>query len=280
MAYKHTSETLRKAFFGDRWSAVFCGSRLTVKHRTDVKRPRPHGKRKPIRGFSRGSRLRMLKMAAEIEWRLLGDSIFITLTIPDECGVGTPDSRTAMRHGFVRYMESYLQEQIPILWRVEWKRRKSGVCTGKFAPHIHLLVLGVKYVPQEKIRAWWRKITGKEGPLSTDVRDVKGGEMAAVYIAKYCAKSDTVPSLDNVTYLNNAGRQWGVHRRGLVPRCRECNFDFLTREIVAWLRRVAGAKLHWYDPTIDEGFTLLGDVAKIVGEKLLQTALDSPMYTW
>jgi hypothetical protein len=263
----------------DRWTMKLQGNLLSVKHLTDVKRPPPKGPRGNCKGFTRAVRLRLLKLIATIDWEKCKRGVFVTLTYPDGDEVPTFKQRNKDRYLFWRYVEKYLGRKLPTIWRCEWKPRLSGANKGIYYPHFHLLMMGVEYVSWETIRSWWRTITKKEGALATDIRRVEAGKMAALYVSKYVGKVDQLVSLDNASYLNNAGRQWGVLRRGMLPRFPVHYVDDLTVEIVAHLRRAAGACLPWYDPTVDEGFTLLGERAKALGNLLLAKGLDYQTFT-
>jgi hypothetical protein len=244
--------------------------------RNNLPKPKPHkrGPRGNCKGFTRPSRLRLLKWIATIDWRKVPDALLITLTYPDEVGVRTYKERSKDISRFVRYVEGYLGYHVAVLWRCEWKKRQSGQNVGKLFPHIHLLTFGASYVAHQKIREWWRGITKAEGPLATDVRKAKKGEVAAVYVAKYCAKVDEFGSLDYASYLNTLGRGWGVRRRSLVPLHHVRWYLRLDQEMVHRLKGIAAEKLPWYDASLDEGFTLFGGIAVYVAKLLSVKALD------
>ena len=110
-------------------------------------------KRGKIKGFSRGSRGRLLKTVG----RLRQDSlpVFVTLTYPDEFPVTPERWRRDLAALWRR-----IRRQWPTgaaIWKKEFKRRKSGVNEGKVAPHYHMLLWIPKWVAQEKadwIRRW------------------------------------------------------------------------------------------------------------------------------
>ena len=94
-----------------------------------------------IKGFSRGSRRRLLRLMGKLNLAAAGPCTFVTLTYPDEF----PADRaiwTAHRDEFLRR----IRRQFPGawgLWRREVVRRKSGGHEGSWAPHFHLLLWGV-----------------------------------------------------------------------------------------------------------------------------------------
>lgn len=224
--------------------------------------------------FSESSRLRMLKFIATVEWGKIPNAVFITLTYPDERAIRTHWDRNKDRALFWRYMEKHLGRHVSGLWRIEWKERKSGKNRGKVLPHIHLLVFGVKYVPKEKVREWWRRILSVEGPLATHVRGYDQGEHAAIYVAKYVGKKDGSPTLDYHSYLNSTGRHWGYLRRGLIPLAERVVLHHLTEREIAFLNRAAAEKLPWIKPGTPTSFSLLGDYAVDVQKNLFRIGID------
>ena len=199
----------------------------------------PSAKRGAIRGFSRASRLRMLSMVAQMDWKGITKGLFVTLTFPDEKWPNGVDQRNKYRYLFLRHMENYLGKQIGALWRIEWVARKSGRYRGKLLPHFHLVIPGIRYIPHRLVRMWWRQVLNHRGPLATDVRRLSSRKMHQVYIAKYCAKVDPSSSLDYAAYLNTPGRQWGVHRRQLLPFHQRVTFHDLPADAVDVLRSTA-----------------------------------------
>lgn len=214
--------------------------------------------RSTIHDFTRAARQRMLRLTAKIDWGRIGKSLFITLTYPDSCGVMAPKARSMHRHVFLRSIEKYLQSQVGTLWRVEWQRRKSGARKGEVFPHVHMVMVGVEYIPWRVIRKAWRDSVHVKGHLCTDVQSVQSGEAAARYVAKYCAK---LPSLDRVPYLNNEvsrGRHWGMTRKHLFPMHNVRALQALSDEQAEELRLLASMKFAGYDPLLGGGFTLFG----------------------
>lgn len=260
------------------WEATHQGKMLKVRHRQKYVCPRPYGKRKRITTFSRHSRLRQLKLVATVNWQEIPHSLFCTLTYPDEAVHCCQSKRNRERYLFMRYVEGYLGREVPIIWRVEWKPRQSGVNKGKHVPHIHLLILNAKWIPKETLRLWWRTILGVKKALCTHIKRIPSEEIASIYIAKYCAKTASTSTLEYLTYLNSTGRHWGVHRKPLLPLHAPIEFPSLPVDFVVWLQAVASGKLGYYDPMYDEGFTLLGEFAKQIGDKLLKKSLDIASY--
>jgi len=201
----------------------------------------------------------MLKTIAKIDWGRVPYGVFVTLTYPDECWERDYYQRTIDRSRWIRDIEKYLDREISILWRIEWQKRKSGARKGQYAPHLHLMLLGVRYVAASAVRQYWRGVLRVVGPLCTDVRAVTGKEGVGRYLAKYISKAS---SLDNAAYLNRpwmAGRNWGLTRPSLVPWAdvtadRELSEEEyrLAMEALIEMRMPPGA-------ASQESFTLLGE---------------------
>lgn len=110
-------------------------------------------KRGKIKGFSRGSRGRLLKTVGRLRQEAL--PVFVTLTYPDDFPV-TPERWRRDLAALWRRIRRQWPEAAAI-WKKEFKRRKSGVNAGKVAPHYHMLLWIPKWVAQEKadwIRHW------------------------------------------------------------------------------------------------------------------------------
>lgn len=100
-------------------------------------------KRGRITGFSRTSRRRMLLFLARV--RLAEDNLplFGTTTYPDIF----PEETAKFKRDLQAFLHR-LKRRFPdggILWRLEFKRRKSGENVGKLAPHFHWLLWNVPW---------------------------------------------------------------------------------------------------------------------------------------
>ena len=159
----------------------------------------------------------MLKLIAKIDWKRVPKGLFITLTYPDAYWERDYHQRTIDRNRFIRDLEKYTGREFPIIWRVEWVPRQSGMKEGELAPHVHMMCLGVAFVPGAWVNHLWRTILDCKGDCVTFVRGIKGPEGCGRYLAKYISKAAL---LANAAYVNNpcmAGRAWGVHRPSEVP---------------------------------------------------------------
>lgn len=234
------------------------GKYLSLRFTDNVPHASPSKTRGICRGFTRSARLRLLKSIAKIHWEKFGMGLFITLTYPDEVIDRTYRQRTMDRHRFVRDTEKYLQAKLCGLWRCEWKTRKSGSRRGEIWPHLHLLIATEKYLPAAYARDAWRSIIGCKRLPSIDIMRCMHGEIAGAYIAKYMSKEDESPSLDNPSYLNNRGRQWGFIRKPLVPFHKQGIVYMPPKRVIEHLQAFARERLAWYDGSKDETFCLLG----------------------
>jgi hypothetical protein len=240
------------------WFLRIQGNLIEVRHRIELESWPVHGKRSGICTFSKQARMRMLKLIATIDWERIGNSVFITLTYPDECYCPDARTRAIHRQRFFRDLEGYVGREIACIWKTEWQERKSGEFKGHYRPHYHLMVLDVSFVPHAIVRDLWRAILGAKKHLATDVRQITGKLGAGKYLAKYIAKA---PSLDNVTKRNKQemnGRMWGYTRKHLIPFSPIEVERELSDEEVDLVMAAAEEQKPEYDRTLQNGFTLLG----------------------
>lgn len=216
--------------------------------------------------WSRGSRMNLLRYINRVDWSRIAAGLFITLTYPDADIAFTSALRTRQRSHFVLKLERQMCEKLPVVWRTEFEERKSGVYTGKLAPHHHLMIFTDKYVSQPLVKVLWSQVIESTHPyLQVNVRKIKGVFGAAKYIAKYVSKWKP---LDIAVYLNSPcefGRQWGVMRPSLIPMVSKSEFKLAADEAVRAtdLGRVTGKS---WDSEIPAGYTIFGqqDVEKFL----------------
>ena len=108
------------------WTLEIQGQRLKLIRPQPYEHKRCPGKRKSIGVFTRQARFRMLKMVASVEWQSIGNSLFITLTYPDEVAHVDHKKRNRERYLFLRYIENYLGKEVAALWRVEYVPHQNG----------------------------------------------------------------------------------------------------------------------------------------------------------
>lgn len=175
------------------------------------------GRRGVIRGFSRGSRRRLMDRFAKVK---RGGELprFLTLTFPADY----PDSRGAHRAFDVFYrrlMRHY--RNVRGFWRVEPQKRGAA--------HFHMLLWGLDG-PIGEVLDWvahnWYEIAGQGdynvylvhmGVLPGSkpcVSDVQSWRQAWAYVSKYVAKDCAD---DGGTAWGWSGRRWGMWRADAIP---------------------------------------------------------------
>lgn len=103
------------------------------------------GKRGRCKGFSFGSRRRMLDRLNSVSVAAALPT-FVTLTLPDD--VFNDDVSSFAKTAKV-WMDAFIKRLVRVspsasgFWRIEWQSRKSGKYEGKLVPHFHLLVWGL-----------------------------------------------------------------------------------------------------------------------------------------
>lgn len=192
------------------------------------------GKRERITGFSRASRRRMIERFNALDRsKVLFPPLFVTLTLPG----GPPEHWVPYAKDMERHLEAFLKRfyrfhkwgfgpNVFVMWRKEPQKRG--------APHLHLLIFNVPYVPADVVGRWWWEVVGSgdEEHLKAGVR-VEGCHTwtrAAYYLSKYLCKDDsavvhesyraayTPEELALVLQLwESPGRFWGIRRREHMP---------------------------------------------------------------
>lgn len=212
--------------------------------------------------FSRAARLRMLKCLARIDFTKVGNPLFITLTYPNREQPLTRKELNMHRFKFFRELEKKIGKQVAAIWRVEWVTRKTGEHTGKVYPHFHIILMTTQFLGHMVINAAWKKAIGEEKYVRTDTEAMANERQAVYYVAKYCAKVES-PSLVNGVNLNiPSGKDWGVHRRNLLPLATKEVFECSLRGTL-WASLLEMVN----DPEAaarsgGESFTLLGDMVE------------------
>lgn len=175
------------------------------------------GVRGKVRGMSAGSRRRLLEKLARLDITRV-HPLFITLTYadiwPDDNG-----ARQDLENLFKRLERRY--PKVSWIWRLEHQDRG--------APHLHMIVLGVPYLPVERLRRLWSAVIAYSGQqrLQVDVQAIRSWKGVMFYAAKYIAKlpegaGGAAPvQLDNLTYLpvdsETFGRVWGIMGAERLP---------------------------------------------------------------
>lgn len=208
-----------------------------------------------------------MKCISRINWKHWEKHLLLTLTYPDDHWDKCYELRTQQRDQFIRDFEDKAGRQTAMLWRVEWKPRKSGKRKGEIAPHQHLVVFGDPYIFYPWYSEKWGKILGYAKHVQVDVEPVETASDAAFYVAKYCSKQ-VVFGLDNGTYLNiKFGRPWGIHRRRLVPWATQREATDVPSNVVDVAQQIATHKLE--KPHLG-GFVLFDPEAERLYQRLVE----------
>lgn len=252
------AKRVRKAQEKVRWTVTIQGSCVKFKRSGGPMHEPPTRLDTQLGPFSKASRLRLLSFMNKVDWSLIPEPCFVTLTYPDTVIHRDYARRSLDRFLFLRYLEKHRKAKTPSIWRVEWKPRKTGRYKNKLMPHWHLLLPTVTALNENVVRDMWRKSIGHDDTyLDVDVRSVTGELGAVKYLAKYVSKQQ---SLGILAYRNTGfrfGRHWGITRKSLIPMApitvqRELTED----EILAAKQFAAGLWKH-YDFDEGAGFTLL-----------------------
>lgn len=236
--------------------------------------PKPGRTRGEVTHFSAASRKRIFEWMAKIKWADVGNSLFITLTYPDECFPADRDQMNKERYLFKRHIEEYLERDVSMLWRIEWKERKQGPKKNYIYPHLHWLVFNVDYIHYSRVNSWWKNVLGYRDYTRTETKRAYSKRKALAYVSKYCAKADG--SLVHAAYLNNPikGRQWGHLRKELLPYHDEHYLESADCEYLqqCWNDAMRG---HDYRNAFgNKSFTLFGEQASEIGNFLFGICVD------
>jgi hypothetical protein len=136
-------------------------------------------KRGLIHGFSRSSRRRMMQFLAKVCLHGLLP-LFGTTTYPDIF----PDEAEKFKRDLHTLIER-LKRRFPLiglLWRLEFKVRKSGVNVGKVAPHFHWLLWNVpqRFDYKSEPGKWAKISKGRDGTWLETVKFYDGDKIATV----------------------------------------------------------------------------------------------------
>jgi hypothetical protein len=139
----------------------------------------PQKKRGQIHGFSRASRRRMMQYLAKVRLDE-GLPLFGTTTYPDIF----PEAAEKFKRDLQTLIER-LKRRFPLvglLWRLEFKVRKSGLNAGKIAPHFHWLLWNVprKFDFKAETGKWAKVSQAKDGTWQETVKFYDGDKIATV----------------------------------------------------------------------------------------------------
>jgi hypothetical protein len=189
----------------------------------------------------------MMNLLAMINMESLGLPWMITLTFPDAFPKDA-DAVKSMLHRFsLAFLRAYGKN--PVIWREEFKERRSGSHKGEWAPHLHLLEWGVEPTGEELAwlsRTWFTIVaSGDEKHLRAGTRwePIANWPHLLCYVSKYVAK------LEEFADIPEPGRAWGVWNRELLPiklvseEIPDDRFFALRRVLRKYIERRSGRKV-------------------------------------
>lgn len=196
------------------------------------------GKRSAIEGFTDDSRKRLrdlfAKINTEYQEKYSGNKgISVTLTYPGEYD---PDPNTWKKHldNFGKSLRREYKES-SCIWVLEFQKRG--------APHFHVCVLGVNWIPYKWVNDTWKRIICNTGYARTETRAIRKNIMN--YFSKYMSKEQGTEDY--------VGRYWGVIGRENLPvvmlimSLKEEEFFRYRRVMIGWLERKLGRKIRISD---------------------------------
>lgn len=202
-------------------TGVVLGKRFSL---GQMQKPRKRG---VIFGFSRGSRIRLMRKLHIIDYEKMGVPLFLTLTYP---GHWEKDFQVWKDH-FDRFcIELDIWEPDScLIWKIEPQQRG--------APHFHCLVFGAKRLDTQEGRDWvsktWYRIVGSGDDrhlrAGTRVEHCKSVKFLLRYLVKYIGKA--------AAYDLRFGRIWGLRGRRKLEYTPITTFK-LTKDQFLCLRRL------------------------------------------
>jgi hypothetical protein len=230
----------------------------------------PRGRRGEVKGFSSAARLRLFRLINSCDLDCFGRSTFATYTWHDTVGMPEISYLTRSKSWMHRSFERVAGGKFPAIWRVEWKRRQSGIYIGEYMPHVHVLYVGCPYVHREEIERCWGVATGAGRPVWVDLREAKNVRQCMHYISKYLAKVLDSGQLGISAYLNanKRGRSWGVYRRNLLPASSIGKARLAPGKVLDDVRKLAHEAWSKVEVYGEAGFTLFGPAVQKIKERL------------
>lgn len=223
------------------------------------------GRRGSVNDFSAAARRRLLKLFATL---LVSEgAVFVTLTYPSDF----PSPKLAKKH--LRSFLERIRRRCPrasAIWRLEFQKRG--------APHFHLVMFGVPFIPKEEIQSMWGEIIDYK-QVFTRIEAIKSNRKLMGYVSKYVAKRDACGSgFNHLAYLHgqefvhpttgelsgSIGRWWGVFNRDDLPFASLIEMDISgSLEPFYKFRRYARRAFAGCSKRPEQGFFLLvGDAGQ------------------
>jgi len=191
-------------------------------------------KRGRIGGFSDKSRKRFLLFVSSLRRDVL--PLFITLTYPDRW----PEEWSNWKDHLHKWWSHEVARKWPgasCVWKLEPQERG--------APHFHLMVWGVPFMPHEWLaRTWWKTVgSGEEGHLRAGTRVERARSFRGVMC--YAGKQYLGKRVELPASWGNVGRFWGAMGRKHFPRSEVLEFRITvgaSNKFRRLIRKVLAAK--------------------------------------
>jgi len=158
------------------------------------------GLRGRVGGFSRASRLRLVKLTNILREHT---AKFLTLTLHHHV---TPQQAKI----YLRRLLERIRRRWPnaaVIWRLEPQKR--------WCPHFHLIMFGVDYMDFKIWLQWWRECTEQPTITNLKIKGLRGGQRQTLYyVSKYVAKTHASPSeiIDKVNRHKSRFSAYRCHR--------------------------------------------------------------------
>lgn len=203
-----------------------------------------------VQGFSRRSRLRMMRMFGRVQWSRYGQISFVTLTYHHGHRRAEQSPAEHLNNWLTQARQRF--PGVQYVWRLEPQQRG--------APHYHVMLLFPKsHTPPalDALTAWasesWHRIADPNSEAhakhGVDVQQVDSFRRAFAYLSKYVAKEESRAD------QNLPGRRWATSTRLPQRPVATCPLDEGGwRAFRAILRRILQARpttteetLRWFD---------------------------------
>lgn len=219
----------------------------------------PPGKRGNVETFSEQSRMRMLRKLARLSPSARDGfrhrCSFLTLTTR---GIYHPRQIKEWMRAFLKRM-ARKWSSVSAVWRLEYQKRG--------APHLHLVIYNVPYIPKDGIQAAWGEIVGEDRPF-TRIESIRSYKHLMSYVSKYAAKVQEggfntaayqAANPESAYADESPGRVWGMFNRKNLPWAIEEVAEL--PQSFAWysLRKYCMGHWPWIWDSETAGFTVFCD---------------------